>query len=167
MAIFSQSRSDLYNHAFEQPRDAPADLSTTPQHIISMIYQRTTSAYPLTCGDVVDALAPTFDEARTLGVLRATTLQLALDMFDEKKTLIHKRSIAPEVVDFMFDKLPPDQVMDFYNLWDVIEALRPTTTEAKEAGQRVETLRSEWQSFLDSLDPPVSEDGSKWDDFDF
>lgn len=167
MAIFSQCRADLYNHAFDQPRETLADLSKTPQHIRTMLFKRLGGKRQITCGDVVDVFAPTREEARTLGILRAQALQLALDMFDEGHTLIYKRSLAPEVLDYMIDQLPQDQPMDYLNIWDVIEILRPSAEEARMAGQHVKTLKSDWQTFLNSLDPPVSKDGISWDDFDF
>jgi len=168
MAIFSQFRADMYESASRRGRDEIVDLSGTPPHLTQMLYDRAQKRR-ITFGDIVDHLAPTFDEARALGVLRAHILKMALDMFDDKQQRIAKRSLPSEIIDFMFDKLPIGQPYDSYNVWDVIEALRPASNEAVLIAEHKTTLKDEWQNFLSSIEPPPSADGSQWneDDFDF
>lgn len=165
MPIFSKFRADMYESARRRDRNEIADLSGTPPHLTQLLYDRT-GKRRITFGDIADHFAPTFEEARTLGMLRAKVLQLALDMFDEKQKRIAKRSLPPEVVDFMFDKLPSGQPYDSYNTWDVIEALRPTNDEALLITERKKDLKQDWQNFLNSIDPPASEDGTFWNDQD-
>lgn len=134
MAIFSQSRADLYESALDRPRNETADLNNMPQHLLKMLYERTNQKMEIKNGDVVDHFAPTFDEARMLAALQAHTLKVTLDMIDDGFKKIAKRSIPPEVLDFMFDQLPGGQHYDALNVWDVVTALRPTKND-----QRAET----------------------------
>lgn len=165
MPIFSQFRADMYESALRRERNEIVDLSGTPPHLTQMLYDRT-GKRRITFGDITDHFAPTFEEARILGMLRAKILQLALDMFDEKQKRIAKRSLPSEIIDFMFDKLPPGQPYDSYSTWDVIEALRPTNDEAVLITEREKDLKQDWQDFLNSIDPPASEDGTFWNDGD-
>ncbi|MCK8463078.1 hypothetical protein ACXYMP_09330 [Aliiroseovarius sp. CAU 1755] len=166
MPIFSEYRAKLYEYALKQPRYDLANVTTTPPHLMQMICERSGRKTQLTNADIVDNLAPTFDEARKLDVLRASALRHALDLLDEGQDRIHKSSLVPEVTDFIYDKLPGGQPMYYFNLWDVIKALRPTAVEAREAEKPALELKQEWQGFLNSLTPPLSSDGTEWNDED-
>ena len=159
----------MYSSAFDKPRDEVVDLKHIPTHLQLMLNERTDGKTAITQGDIIDNFAPTFEEARRLGALRARTFSHALDLFDEKRTVISKHAIPPEVIDFMFDKLPGGQPYGYYEIWDVIEALRPTPEEAQQIERRPSELKNDWQALLQSFEPPASDDGTTWcdEDLDF
>lgn len=131
--VWAQDSEHRVSHALTQPRYALANDTTTPPHLVQMICERSGRKTQLTNADSVGSLAPSFDEARKLDVLLASALRHALDLLDEGQNRIHKSSLAPEVTEFIYDKLPGGQPMYYFNLWDVIKALRPTDQETREA----------------------------------
>ena len=103
MSIFSEYRAKLYQYALTQPRYDLANFMHWPPHLHALVSQRCGHKNEITYGDVVNSLAPTFEEARALDRLRADVLSFALDMFEEGRTVMRKTSIAAEVVDYMYD----------------------------------------------------------------
>ena len=166
MPIFSEYRAKLYEYALTQPRYDLANVTTLPPHLMQMICERSGYKAQLTNADIVDNLAPTFDEARKLDVLRARALRHALDLLDEGQERIRKSSLVPEVTDFIYDKLPSGQPLYYFDLWDVIKALWPTVVEAREPEEPTLERKQEWQDFLNSLTSPLSSDGTEWNDED-
>lgn len=125
MAIFSQTRADLYDFAGRQQRDKFANLSTTPDHLVTMLFERTGGKYLVTYGDIVDHLAPTFDEARQFGTLRMLTFNKAVQLFDDGEREIEKTSLATEVVDYLYDRLHLHLHSKTYALLDIIGVFGP------------------------------------------
>lgn len=78
MAMFSGIRTSLYQYAAQQEPNKLVNLSTTPDHLVTMLFERTGGKYLITCGDVVDHLAPSFDEAKRFGVQRVFTFNKAV-----------------------------------------------------------------------------------------
>jgi hypothetical protein len=125
MAIFSQTRADLYDFAGRQQRDKVANLSTTPDHLVTMLFERTGGKYLVTYGDIVDYLAPTFDEARQLGTLRMLTFNKVVEMFDDGEREIEKTSLVTEIVDYLYDRLHLHRDAKTYDLLDIIGVFGP------------------------------------------
>lgn len=163
MPIYSQHRADMYNAALKKPRTDAADLSGTPPHLLSMLYERSGKT-EITYGDIVYHFAPTFEEARTLGVLRAHVLNTALDKLDKGHHYFFKQDVPPEVTDFMFDRLPNGQPPDYFVNWDVIEALRPSMDEVRQETkrwnkERTKRTKCEIWSIMDGVHPVDNDDG--------
>jgi hypothetical protein len=166
--IYSQSRADLYNHAINQPRDTVPDMGHLPDHLFRMLAERT-KVHPVTCGAIVDHLAPTFEEARTLAVLRAAALADALDCQDENRTVMLRSDFPTEVIDYMFDLLPDDQPFAVYHTADIIRALRPSLDEVRKETRNLALRGVGWNSVFGDISDIESEDGTTWnpDDDDF
>lgn len=125
MALFSQTRASLYDFAGRQQRDKFANLSTTPDHLVTMLFERTGGKYLVTYGDIVDHLAPTFDEARQFGTLRMLTFNKAVQLFDDGEREIDKTSLPTEVVDYLYDRLHLHPRAKTYALLDIIGVFGP------------------------------------------
>ena len=147
MAIFSEIRANLYQHAAQQERNKLANLSTAPDHILRMIFERTGGKYLITYADVVDHLTPTFDEAKRFGVQRVFTFNKVVKMLEDDETQIAKTSLQTEIVDYLYDRLHLHRHAETYQLSDIIRIFEPEISQVKR-------LAAEYcqKSGLDDLD---------------
>lgn len=147
MAMFSGIRTSLYQYAAQQDPDKLANLSTTPDHILRMLFERTGGKYLITYGDVVDHLAPSFDEAKRFGVQRVFTFNKAVKLMDAGESETAKTSLQTEIVDYLYDRLHLHRHAETYQLSDIIGIFEPEISQMKK-------LAAEYcqKSGLDDLD---------------
>lgn len=96
-----------------------------------MLFERTRGKYLITYGDVIDHLAPTFDEAKRFGVQRVFTFNKAVKILDTGETEIAKTSLQTEIVDYLYDRLHLHRHAETYQLSDIIGIFEPEISQVK------------------------------------
>lgn len=166
--IYSQARADLYNQSYGLQPDTLIDTSDMLPHLADMLRTRICPGEPIpeafTARQIVDYLAPTFEEARNLALFREASLRHCLDLQDKRVKYIKDSDLCVEVVDYLYDLLPPQTTSNCYNVWHVICALRPDFDELREEAKRKSHERlPRWQRVIQTSKKKLGGD----DDFPF
>lgn len=153
--IYSQARADLYNQSFELQPDTLLDTYEMLPHLADMLRTRICPDEPIpetfTARQIVDYLAPTFGEARDIAVFREASLQHCLDLHYQGVKYIKSSDLCVEIVDYLYDLLPPQTAYNCYNVWHVICALRPDFDELRaEAKRKSHEVLPRWQRAIQS-----------------